>query len=236
MAWTRALPLDRPDVATRLAPAIKARFAGSGPLVDQMLAETNPALRRGISAMLLARYPGMVGNVSPFIRYETDPAKFAHPVMRASNDLERSRENWWSVFAGGTPTYGKRVAAPAMPAFLAAGAAATLRAERATLAALPSGTDYLAGLVMEHATREPGDARLPQALSMLIRAYGGDARGQYTAPMFKHCTRISRATNGPNARRPTADGRAGAAIPMNGRGIVAAASAHDALPIHNVTD
>ncbi|ATQ75216.1 hypothetical protein CR152_12330 [Massilia violaceinigra] len=186
VAWTRSLPLNRPDVATRLAPAIKARFAGSGPLVDQMLAETNPALRRGISAMLLARYPGMVGNVSPYIRYEADGAMFAYPIMRASNNLERSRENWWSVFAGGTPTYGKRVAAPAMPAFLAAGAAATLRAERATLAALPSGTDYLAGLVMEHATREPRDARLPQALSMLIRAHGGDARGQYTAPMFKH--------------------------------------------------
>ncbi|NHZ80012.1 hypothetical protein F2P44_12100 [Massilia sp. CCM 8695] len=186
VAWTRALPLARPDVATRLAPAIKARFAGSAPLVDQMLAEPNPALRRGISAMLLARYPGMVANVSPFIGYEADPTKFAHPIMRASNNLERSRENWWQVFAGGKPTYGKSVPAPAVPTFLAADAAATLRAERATLAALPSGTDYLAGLVMEHATREPRDARLPQALSMLIRAHGGDARGQYTAPMFKH--------------------------------------------------
>ncbi|CUI09677.1 hypothetical protein BN2497_14131 [Janthinobacterium sp. CG23_2] len=186
VAWTRALPLARPDVATRLAPAIKKRFAGAAALVDQMLAETDPALRRGIGAMLLARYPGMVGNVSPFIGYQTDPAKFAYPNMRASNELEQSRENWWRVFAGGDPTYGKRMAAPAMPAFLTAGAAATLRAERATLAALPSGTDYLAGLVMEHAAREPRDARLPQALSMLIRAHGGDARGQYTVPMFKH--------------------------------------------------
>lgn len=185
VAWTRAFILARPDISSKLAPRIKAIFPTAAPLVENMLKETDPVRRRAAGAMLLARFPGMVGNVRANLIGDVAPDAFPQVGMRNATSRDGERVNWWCSFPEAPYGMHKELFT-VTPHFLTAAERKVLAAERAALASTPNATDYLAALVMAHAQREPGDSRLPEALSRLIRGDGGCAKGPLTKAMFQH--------------------------------------------------
>ncbi|MES2016574.1 MAG: hypothetical protein V4484_08755 [Pseudomonadota bacterium] len=187
--WTRAFILDRPQVAANMAGMVKAAIPAAAQDIDNMLVQTDPAQRRALGALLLARFPGMVADARFELYYTVDPATIALPNMHRQTAMDDSRDNWWYAFAGGKSGYGEASAAPPAPRFLSRAQRKTLAAERAALAATPNGADYLASLVMAYAHNHPRDPHLAPALATLIRACGGAAQGALTGAMFRHLHR-----------------------------------------------
>lgn len=194
VAWTRALVLDRRDLVDALAPGIMAGYPQARAQVAALRKERSRVVRRGLGAVLLAQYPGMVGVL-------TDRQVLAGPaneILKSnphiSDATTDSRENWWCSFATDMPGYGWNApdkeaadAAPVVPAdWLSAAARARLTAERIALRGASNGADFLAPLVMDYARAHPTDPRLPDALANLIHAAGGCTRGDLTAAMFRH--------------------------------------------------
>ncbi|MGZ3238381.1 MAG: hypothetical protein ACXU8A_13500, partial [Burkholderiaceae bacterium] len=98
VVWTRAFVLNRWDVIKKFAPQIRSLVPDSASLVDDMLRESDQNTRQAIGAMLLARYPGMVGNVRDNIVYTDQFNEFSYPNMHRWFAQEGSRENWWCGF------------------------------------------------------------------------------------------------------------------------------------------
>lgn len=194
--WTRAFVLGRWDVTNRLAPDIKRQIPATSALLDDMLKAQDVASRRAIGAMLMARFPGFVGNVRSEIIYMDDPAEIAPPQMHASIGMDGSRDNWWCGFPSGNFWYpeqpemlAKQIHSfEAQAAPLLSKAVATQRdKEQKLLRDTPNATDYLSQIAMGWAKLHPTDPRLPESLHMLVRSSrGGCVKGGYSAAMFQH--------------------------------------------------
>jgi tetratricopeptide (TPR) repeat protein len=194
VVWTRAFVLKRWNIARRLAPTIKQMYPEAATLVDDMFAARDDSTREAIGAMLMARYPGMVGNFSPFITYSGDGAEeFASANMHRRLKQDGERANWWCGFPNEIyfARYGRAFTNPSAAAFLSETEKKMLSAERQALGQVANATDYLGAIVMRWAARHPRDPRLPQALHMLVRSTRGgciDDRN-LSAAAFKHLHR-----------------------------------------------
>lgn len=193
VVWTRAFVLNRWDIIEKLGPQLKRQIPQSGDMVDDLLREQDVRARRAIGAMLLARYPGIVGNVTDEITYTEKPDEIARANMRRSMRQDGTRDNWWcgfpnDVYWSSRGGVGAKEEKPA--SFLSPRAVEALRVERQKLRAIPNATDYLSKLVMDWAKTNPRDPRLPQALHMLVRSSrGGCVYGDNSAEMFRHLHR-----------------------------------------------
>jgi len=190
VVWTRAFVLERWDVLRRFTPRIKRLIPEAGRLVDDMLRGSDGNRRRAFGAMLIARYPGMVGNMSDKITYSVNLDDFARANVRRSMAQDGERENWWCGFPSGVfwaqMGYGTVTDEPP-PKLLSPRSIEALRVERQKLRETPNATDYLSGLVMAWARTIPRDPRLPEALHMLVRSSrGGCIRQPDSGAMFRH--------------------------------------------------
>ncbi|MBP1150293.1 hypothetical protein [Methylocaldum sp. RMAD-M] len=190
VVWTRAFVLERWDVLRRFAPRIKHLIPEAGRLVDEMLRGPGGNRRRAFGAMLIARYPGMVGNMSDKITYSVALDEFAQVNVRRSMAQDGERENWWCGFPSSVfwaqMGYGTVMDEPP-PKFLSPKSIEALRVERQQLRRTSNATDYLSGLVMAWARTAPRDPRLPEALHMLVRSSrGGCIRQPDSGAMFRH--------------------------------------------------
>jgi hypothetical protein len=188
--WTRSFVLKRWDVIRRLAPQVKVLIPESVDLVNDMLKESNKTKRQAIGAMLLARYPGIVGNVTANITYSEKLNEFALPNMHRSMSQDGERKNWWCFFSSDIywGSNGWETASDiSPPKFLSKKSIEALKTERQKLLAIPNATDYLSKIVMNWARATPRDPRLPQALYMLIRSSrGGCIQHPNSRQMFMH--------------------------------------------------
>lgn len=193
VVWTRAFVLNRWEVVRKLGPQLKRLIPQSGDMVDDMLREQDVRARRAIGAMLLARYPGIVGNVTDEITYTEKPDEIALANMHRSMKQDGTRDNWWCGFPNDMywSNRGWAKANEDQPAnFLTASAVEVLRKERQRLRGIPNATDYLSKLVMDWAKTNPRDPRVPQALHMLVRSSrGGCVDENNSARMFRHLHR-----------------------------------------------
>lgn len=189
--WTRAFVLKRHDISRQFAPAIKRLLPESAKLIDDMLKAPDEKTRQAVGAILMARYPGLVGNMTSSITYTKKLDQIALANMRRDFKQESNRDNWWCSFSESIWWARKPPAEipqePEPPTFLSAQALAALRDERKQLRTIPNATDYLSDLVLAWAKKSPRDPRLPQALHMLIRSSrGGCVDASNSGAMFRH--------------------------------------------------
>jgi len=151
-AWTRAILLDREDVATRLAPAMIALVPG----IEQRFNVWRAAgakQRRFAAADLLVHYGALQPDVQPFGGRQATETDF--------ESVSHGGGNWWCV--------GRVSATPhTTPPFLAEHALAA-STERVALTELSHGTTYMLRTFLDAARTSPKDPRVPEALALAIQ-------------------------------------------------------------------
>jgi hypothetical protein len=164
-AWTRAVLVDRMDVARDLAPVL-------GSLVPELdrdmkqFAAADSTEGQFEAAWVLLRSPGLTPTIQPGFGRLT-------PVKRL-NDF---RDNWWCEFNSPVASNEGR--------FLSAAQRNQAAEERKALASSGSGPEYLGRIVLEWAKVRPEDPRLPEALHRTVRATRFGCSGEKTAKYSK---------------------------------------------------
>jgi hypothetical protein len=154
-AWTKAVLLKRFTIARSLSPVL-VRFYPT--LRVDLQSDSDFA-----AALAMLRNPGVHPYVEPgFGR-----------LMKVDR-LDEFRDNWWCADAPDLPLgyalsnlYGQEKPSSA---FLSAAERETGKSEDDALRALPGGPDWLASETLEFAKSNAGDARVPEALHLAVRA------------------------------------------------------------------
>jgi hypothetical protein len=150
-AWTRAVLLDRDDVALAVTPLLAKTY----PVLDARLATWRDARgddRRYAAIDLIVHTPALRPYVLPLVTLRTDPSELFHahyPDM-----------NWWC--RDGRRSY-EEPRTPAAPSFVTAATD-----ERATLLAQGTGASWMLRNISAWAKARPKDPRVPEALSLAI--------------------------------------------------------------------
>lgn len=177
--WTRALVLGRWDISRKITNTIKMQIPEAQTLIDDMLATTDRKTMKALGALMTARYPGLVGNISTKIVQSVAVVGFdqiAFANMHVDHPQEGQRANWWCDFSGGKSLYrssDEKELDPVPPNFLTKKERSALIIERKHLITTPDATSYLGNIVMNWANEYPRDPRLPQSLHMLVRSSRG---------------------------------------------------------------
>ena len=167
--WLRAVLLGDTATATALVPKLKAMVPELTPLLNDYAAKRDPAAKKFAAIYAWLKFPGLEPVVDIGIGRQ-------QPL----NEQETYRDNWWCAAAFSTAeaqaaadkekggptslTEDKRV-----PVFLTASQRAAAATESATLAAFGAAPNYLCREVVEWATKNPADPRVPEALHLAVR-------------------------------------------------------------------
>ncbi len=164
-AWLRSVLLADTATATALVPTLKVVVPELTPFLDEYLSAGEPGAKKFAAIYAWLKFPGM------------------EPVVDAGigrggplNERDSYRDNWWCSAAlsapdpqatadGQTPKTNKTG-----PAFLTAAQRATADREYAALAALGATPNYLCRQVLDWATKNPADPRVPEALHLAVSA------------------------------------------------------------------
>lgn len=165
--WLRAVLLGDTNSATALVPALKAMVPELTPLLDDYLNARDPAAKKFVAIYAWLKFPGLEPVIDTGVGRGT-------PL----NERDSYRDNWWCTAAWGTPQNDAaganqadtvpKAAKPTAPSFLTAVQLATAEKEYAALAALGAGPNYLCRQVLDWATKNPGDPRVPEALHLAV--------------------------------------------------------------------
>jgi hypothetical protein len=170
--WTRAVMLDRHDVAVALIPEIEKAYPVTKELLESYAA-AGPDEKDQTALFVMLHFPGM----RPFVNFG---------VARETrmDKIDNYRDNWWCADVGAdveTVNYEKNFYdrsqrkaaipenAPPYPAFLSAEQVKTAGEEWKRLAASGSGDSYLPKKTLEWASDHPHDPRLAEALHFAVR-------------------------------------------------------------------
>ena len=151
--FVRSVLLGDHAAARAVVPALR----GLAPELDEGFARYLDA--RGAeeaafaAALLMLKAPGM----QPFIQ---GGAGRRAPIDR----LDRFRDNWWHDLKRQPAAVGTQ------PAFLSPEQFADLSREREKLLEIPAAPEYLGGIVLAWARAHPKEARVPEALHLVVRA------------------------------------------------------------------
>lgn len=169
-AWTRAILLDREDVAARLTPLMIAIVPGVEPRFNVWRA-ADAGQRRFAAADLLVHFGALQPDVQAFGGRQATEVDF--------ESVSHGGGNWWCI--------GRASAPHTTPPFLAEHAlqAAT---ERVALTELSHGTTYMLRTFLDAARTRPKDPRIPEALALAIQgtrwACGGSETDQLAEQAF----------------------------------------------------
>jgi hypothetical protein len=173
IAWARAAILGDEAAAEALAPAFEKTWPKTGPYLERYRKAAPGAARKFAAADLMLHFPG----IKPFL--------FSGVNMRLKLEgIDDFRDNWWCAARGPNLTdppiqqlweqFDKEKTLPAGGAlpgpFLSAAERSTLAAEWSKLVQAHAGSTWLGAAAVEWARANPGDARVPEALHLSVRA------------------------------------------------------------------
>jgi hypothetical protein len=187
MAWTRALLLDRPDVARALSPYLAGCQPAFAQWLNQYNAARTPSERHVLGLLALMRFT----STEPLVRsgFERDFA--AYDIMR---------DNWWcsSAAAEGQDTGPSQNLRPSLfaqtitpriqqpdPPFITAADRAQADKEIAQLEKIPCASDYFASQALAWVKAHPDDPRDADLIGFAMRAVRNACRSSDT-PQLNH--------------------------------------------------
>ena len=161
-AWTRAILLNKDDVALNIAPEVlKAAPEMSGVFKPYLTART-PRARHNAALYVLLKFP----NLSPYVPGEL-------PEWSTTEELDYYLESAWWCPQSDTDydNSGNEITKVVpKPGFLTAEQLETARRERLALRALGDAKSYLGKQVIQWAKTSPSDPRVPEALFIAVKA------------------------------------------------------------------
>jgi len=173
-AWTRAILLNRPELATQIAPEVMKVAPEMVPLLNEYL-RAKLQDRDHAALFLLLKFP----NLSPYV-----PAGL--PSFDTAEDVDYYFESaWWCKLA--TTEYndaGQEIAKVVRrPDFLTLKQLEAAADERKKLDDIGDGKSYLGRRVLQWARLSPRDPRIPESLFIAFKAnesykYGCDSWGR----------------------------------------------------------
>ncbi|MGA2262263.1 MAG: hypothetical protein ABSH28_12595 [Acidobacteriota bacterium] len=193
MVWTRAVLIAADAVAGEAAAVLEQNFPELRPDLRTWHDAADADSRQFAAALLMLHFPGM----SPFISSGVPRRKY----LAGIHDYG---ENWWCGFsttgALEEPTGDRRSGSryepkvetrpepSTSPSFLSDAKTAEARSEWQKLATMETAPDYFGRIVLAYAAKHPGDARVPEALHLVVKStrYGcNDAdSGRYSQSAF----------------------------------------------------
>lgn len=162
--FLRAALTDRPAVANQAANTLSAVYPETKPFLTVYQRATTADARRFAAAYLALKFPGMRPYVTAGVGRTT-----------SVREIDSYRDNWWCAEPpgpfGGYSESAEDSQTKEMPApeFLKS-AQTEAASEAAKLKALGAAPNYLAQTVINWATRNPADRRVPEALHLAVKA------------------------------------------------------------------
>jgi len=161
-AWTRAILLNKDEVALSIAPDVPRLAPEMSAVFAPYLKAQTPKQRHSAALYVLLKFP----NLSPFV-------VGGLPVFSTTEQLNYYFEIAWWCAPSDTDlddAGNERPKVIPKPSFLTAAELETARRERAELQALGDGKSFLGKQVLEWAKTSPLDRRLPEALFIAVKA------------------------------------------------------------------
>lgn len=164
-AWIRAVILDNQKIATALAPTLKTLAPEMAPALDEYLSAGDPAAKKFAGIYAWLKFPGL----EPVIDVGIGRGTLA--------EQDSYRDNWWcgasylseqSSSESTQPTKADD-SSSLLPPFLTAAQLAAAEKEYAVLAGMGASPNYLARQVIDWATKNPTDPRVPEALHLAVK-------------------------------------------------------------------
>ncbi|MBC8028819.1 MAG: hypothetical protein H7Z16_01800 [Pyrinomonadaceae bacterium] len=164
--WLRAVLLGDARTAAALVPKLKTLVPEMASLLDEYVKAREPAAKKFLAIYIWLKFPGL----EPVIDTGVGRASLA--------EQDSYRDNWWctAAFSAETNATEENKALPlrvtpeeSVPAFLTAAQTAAGEKEYAMLAAFGAAPNYLSREVIEWATKNPGDRRVPEALHLAVK-------------------------------------------------------------------
>jgi hypothetical protein len=171
-AWTRAIMLNKDDVAVSIAPEVLRVAPEMSAIFTPYLKAQTARQRHNAALYVLLKFP----NLSPYVQGGL-------PVFSTSEKLDYYFESAWWCPQEDTEFDEHDNEVPKIvpkPGFLSAEELETAHRERRALKALNDPKSYLGKQVLEWARTSPRDPRLPEALFIAVKAnesykYGCDS-------------------------------------------------------------
>lgn len=192
VVWTRALILKRWDILKMLEVDLIQALPKARSEIQLIGNANDSAEKFSLGTVFLAKFPGLLGNVSTQIygTKEKDMFELALPNMHRRHSVDWDRSNWWCSIPEGR--YFSNDAIPAAPnahPMLSIKEARQWKQERRILLETPNATDFLGSAVLEWAATHPKDNRLPEALRMIVRSARGGCISAMTRSIGKRAFR-----------------------------------------------
>jgi hypothetical protein len=158
-SWTRAILLNREDLALAMAPLLKKLRPPIAPLVDSYTRASNPVEKRFAAMFSILKNPGMRPYVTAGAARDVDFSK-----------IEDYGDNWWAVRELCRPEHESSEQTAKCPPFLPAADVTVATKEVETLKALGEAPNVLTKNVLQYARSHPNDPRIPEALHRCVKA------------------------------------------------------------------
>lgn len=161
-AWTRAILLNRDDVAASIAPDVLRAAPEMTEVFTPYLNARTARQKRNAALYVLLKFP----NLTPFLPAEV-------PEFTTSEDLDYYFESaWWCPLpeTDYDDSGHEKAKIVSVPNFLTPEQVRTAQRERQALKAVGNGKSYLGKRVIEWANASPSDPRIPEALFIAFKA------------------------------------------------------------------
>ncbi|HLJ28217.1 MAG TPA: hypothetical protein VKY85_16010 [Candidatus Angelobacter sp.] len=162
--WTRALVLDRPDLARTMASDVGGLRPELKPFIAAYEQAKDPAERKFLAAFAIAHFPGL----RPLV-------EDGSPRATRFDYADNYRDNWWckdaelEELSWGSSYNKKKVGAVPDPAFLTAQERDVALKERSQLVQIGGPGDWMPAILIDWARKHPDDSRVPEALHFAWR-------------------------------------------------------------------
>ena len=163
-AWLRAVILSDQVTAAELVPTLKSLVPELSTLLDNFLAARDPEAKKFAGIYAWLKFPGLEPVVDAGIGRQI-------PL----SEQDSYRDNWWCSAAftanadDSEESAKKRAANDVMsPAFLTKAQRSNASSEYLLLSTVGAGPNYISRQVIEWATSNPTDARVPEALHLAV--------------------------------------------------------------------
>jgi hypothetical protein len=182
--WTRAVLLNRPEIARRMSPILAGCYPAWKQWLDGYDSAASAEDRRAAGLLALMRFPSNAPLVRAGIEREDGFAGYSE-----------YRDNWWSAGIAKLPTsnpfsataiitfFGTTPVPPIAlpdPAFLTAANRSVADREISALSATPCASDYFAAAALDWQKQHPADPRTPDVLGFAERAVRNGCRTDAT--------------------------------------------------------